>query len=210
LPLSPDGTNQEPFERTARFSGCATLLFPTRQIALRWRVDALLGKRDLVEQPIQPAIALTVEPVTHATGAGSFQRCNTGQGGKLGFAKAWPRRSELGNQGGRRQWTQARDGLEWGEPPRDSALELAVELLLLVCQQRQLCGHLPNRLFAVAGKHTLARRGVGLACADACPRGQIRDVRFVRRIAQKQQRVQPIADTGHIGDHILTEPAPEL
>jgi hypothetical protein len=22
------------------------------------------------------------------------------------------------------------------------------------------CGHLPNRLFAVAGKHTLARRGV--------------------------------------------------
>src|SRR5207253_5445007 len=73
-------------------------------------------------------------------GAGSFQRCNTGQGGKLGFTKAWPRRSKLGNQGCRCQWTQASDGLERGEPPRDSALELAVELLLLVCQQRQLCG----------------------------------------------------------------------
>ena len=54
----------------------------------------------------------------------------------MGFAKAWPRRSELGNQGCRRQWTQARDGLEWGEPPGDSTLEVAVELLLVVCQQR--------------------------------------------------------------------------
>jgi hypothetical protein len=163
-----------------------------------------------MEQPIQTSIALTVEPVTHATGAGSFQRCNTGQGGKLGFTQAWPRRSKLGNQGCRCQWTQASDGLERGEPPRDSALELAVELLLLVCQQRQLCGHLPNRLFAVASKHTLARRGVGIACADACPGGQIRNARFVRRIAQKQQSVQPITDAGHIGDHVLTEPAPEL
>jgi hypothetical protein len=86
--------------------------------------EALLSERDLMEQPIQAAIALTVEPVTHAAGAGGFQRCNTGQGGKLGFAKAWPRRSELGNQGCRRQWTQARDGLGWGEPPGDSTLEL--------------------------------------------------------------------------------------
>jgi hypothetical protein len=133
---------------------------------LGWRVNALLGERNLMEQPIQTAIALTVEPVTHAAGAGSFQRCNTGQGGKLGFTKVWPRRSKLGNKGCRCQWTQASDGLERGEPPRDSALELAVELLLLVCQQRQLCGHLPNRLFAVAGKHTLARRGVRETPAD--------------------------------------------
>jgi len=210
LPLPPDGANKEPFEGTPRFSGCTTFLFTTRQIALGWRVDALLGERDLMEQPIQTAIPLTVEPVPHAAGAGSFQRCNTGQGGKLRFTQAWPRRSKLGNQGCRCQWTQASDGLERGEPPRDSALELAVELLLLVCQQRQLCGHLPNRLFAVAGKDTLARRGVGLACADACPGGQIRDARFVRRIAQQQQSVQPIADAGHIGDHVLTEPAPEL
>jgi hypothetical protein len=139
-----------------------------------------------MEQPIQTAIALTVEPVTHAAGAGSFQRCNTGQGGKLGFTKAWPRRSKLGNQGCGCQWTQASDGLEWGEPPRDSTLELAVELVLLVCQQHQLCGHQPHRLFAVACKHTLARRGVGLACADACRGGQIRDVPFVRWIAQEQ------------------------
>ena len=140
--------------------------------------------------------------MTHTAGARSFQRCNTGQGGKLRFTQAWPRRSKLGNQGCRCQWTQASDGLERGEPPRDSALELAVELLLLICQQRQLCGHLPNRLFAVAGKDTLARRGVGIACADACPGGQIRDARFVRRIAQKQQSLQPIADAGHIGDHV--------
>ena len=118
------------------------------------------------------------------------------------FTQAWPRRSKLGNQGCRGQWTQASDGLERGEPPRDSALELAVELLLLVYQQRQLCGHLPNRPFAVAGKDTLARRGVGLACADACPGGQIRDARFVRRIAQQQQSVQPAPELDR-GDRLL-------
>ena len=197
-------------EGTPPFSWCTTVLRTTRQIELSWRVDALLSERDLMEQPIQTAIALTVEPVTHAAGAGGFQRCNTGQSGRLGFTKTWPRRSELGNQGCRCQWTQARNGLERGEPLRDSALELEVELLLLVCQQHNLCGHLPSRLCAVAGKHTLARRGLGLACADACPGGQIRDVRFVRRIARKQQSVQPIADAGDIDDHVLTEPTPDL
>ena len=41
-----------------------------------WRVGMLLSESDLMEQPIQPPIALTVEPVAHAAGAGGFQRCN--------------------------------------------------------------------------------------------------------------------------------------
>jgi hypothetical protein len=138
-----------------------------------------------MEQPIQSAIALTVEPVAHSAGAGGFQRCDTGQGGELGFAEAWPRRPELGDEGGRRQWTQARDGLEWGETQRDCILELAVKLMLLVCQQHQLSGHLPNRLFAVAGKRAHSRRGVNLASADAGPGGQVGNVLFVRWVAQK-------------------------
>jgi hypothetical protein len=138
-----------------------------------------------VEQPIQTAVALTAESVTHFAGAGGFQRRDTSQGGELGLAEAWPWRPELGDEGGSCQWTQARNGLERGETLRDSVLELLVKMVLLVCQQRQLSSYLLNCLFALAGKLGLARRGVGLASADTGPGGQVGNVLFVRWVAQK-------------------------
>ena len=85
MPLTPDGADQEPFEGAPRFAWCPTLLPTTRQIALSRGIQALLGERDLVEQTMQTAIALTIEPVAQAAGAGGFQRCDTRQSGEPGL-----------------------------------------------------------------------------------------------------------------------------
>jgi hypothetical protein len=42
LPSPPD--RAEPFEGTPCLSPCTTFLIATRQIALSWRVDVLLGE----------------------------------------------------------------------------------------------------------------------------------------------------------------------
>ena len=166
VPLSPDAANEVPLERPSALTRGTPLVSPPLEVGAGGRIAARLDDRDLVHEAVQTAVAVPVEAVADAPGAGRLQWRNTGHRSQLRVPEARSWRPHLGDEPRRDDRPHADDLGQWGEPRPHGTVEVRAQLALLARQERELRRELPDGLLPRTGKRPRSRRDVALAGAD--------------------------------------------
>jgi hypothetical protein len=121
-----DDAGEVSFEAAERFAAALSVCSAAVEVsACRW-VDAGLGDRDLVEGPVDLAVAAAVEAVALDATAAGFERGDASVAGELGVACEAFDRADLTEQLCGSHWSAAWELAQGGRCR--SALELALKL----------------------------------------------------------------------------------
>jgi len=206
----PDAADKVALQGTASFALGATFVLSTSHVRLSRCVGALLSQGDEIQQHVEAAVPSTVETVLHPACTGGLDGCDAGQYSDLRYAEARARQTELGDQPGGYDRLDAGDVQQRKEVLTNAGLDIGAELAFLIDEQPDLLGNLAHRLFADPIQRADPRCRIRSRGLDANPTPQRTNDVFVFRIAEQQERMQPVPQTSHIQHEIVAEAAPEL